>query len=891
MNILKCTILLALISINSLAQEIRWQKSIGGAASDDLDAIEAINGGFILGGTSQSGISGDKTETNMGSDYWIVRMDLSGNIIWQNTIGGSSGDNLRSIHKTFDGGFIIGGYSNSFASGDKSEDAMDIIGDLWIVKVDSVGNIEWENTIGGNNQDYLYEIKQTHDGGYIVAANSISDSSGDKTENAINGSGDFWILKLDSVGNIVWQNTIGGSATETKPDIIQTSDGGFLLGGTSNSPASGDKSENNIGLQDYWIIKLDSTGNIQWENTMGGNMDDLLESVIQTNDSGYLIAGTSSSGISGDKTEPNTGFQDYWILKLNTLGNIVWQRTIGGTKAESLYEMTATQEGGIVLIGLSVSDICDEKSENDKGYADMWIMKMDSAGNIQWDNTIGTDDYDIPAAVCQLQNGDFIFGGNPGNGNSHEITTVSNGGSDYWISCITSDYNMIKGSLFCDMNNNLIYDSGDVSIANYAPYELISGRFSYSSETGEYRLSVLDSGNFSVNPPVYRYYTPVPNQHNVHFNGIHQTDSLNDFGYQAIPGINDLSITITPLNNFRAGSLVRYKIHYQNQGTTNLSPQIIFSNPATLSFYSSSITPDSIVGDSVFWSVPSLSPFASDSITVTFLVNFSVTIGQLVNSEASINPVAGDTIPQDNISNWTSVVRGSFDPNDVLVNEDTLTTSDVAFGVWLDYIIHFQNTGTDTAINIKINNPLPENTDYYSFEFIDSSHPVTLNYKNQDKSMWFEFKNIMLPDSNTDEEGSHGFVRYRIKPLNTLVSGNQINNSANIYFDYNAPVVTNTAVTSVVLSTGIMEVSNDRKVKLFPNPVTVDLNIAFSLKSFSNVEIELFDFCGRLIMNRNQWCSAGNNQVAISTSSVTSGLYFIKVNMDGESQTLKFIKE
>jgi hypothetical protein len=169
------------------------------------------------------------------------------------------GDLLRYVQQTTDGGYIVGGSSSSPISGDKTQDS---IGwdDYWIVKTDSLGNIMWQNTIGGTHWDKLETIHQTTDGGYILGGISLSNISGDKTENCI-GGWDFWVVKTDSIGNILWQNTIGGDSDEgsnvtNQPLLELTSDGGYILGGFSESNISGDKTENSMGLFDYWIVKL-----------------------------------------------------------------------------------------------------------------------------------------------------------------------------------------------------------------------------------------------------------------------------------------------------------------------------------------------------------------------------------------------------------------------------------------------------------------------------------------------------------------------------------------------------------------------------------------------------------------------------------------------------------
>ncbi len=168
--------------------------------------------------------------------------------------------------------------------------------------------IEWQNTIGGNDIDFLCSVIQTTDGGYLLGGYSWSDISGDKTETGYGW--DYWVIKLDGLGNIQWQNTIGGNDFDYLSSVIQTTDGGYLLGGYSHSGITVDKTEAGQGSSDYWVVKLDGSGNILWQNTIGGNNYDELRSIIQTTDGGYLLGGYSNSDISGDKTEANQGSGD-----------------------------------------------------------------------------------------------------------------------------------------------------------------------------------------------------------------------------------------------------------------------------------------------------------------------------------------------------------------------------------------------------------------------------------------------------------------------------------------------------------------------------------------------------------------------------------------------------
>ncbi|MFI5219820.1 MAG: T9SS type A sorting domain-containing protein [Bacteroidia bacterium] len=414
---------------------IQWQNTIGGSDWDELYSIQqTVDGGYILGGWSKSNISGDKTENcNGGWDYWIVKTNSLGNIQWQNTIGGNADDYLYSVYQTSDGGYILGGYSYSNISGDKTENNNGYQ-DYWIVKTDSLGSIQWQNTIGGNGGDELYSVQETSDGGLILGGWSDSNISGDKTENSIGmGLADYWIVKTDGAGNIQWQNTIGGAVFDLLYSIQQTADNGFILGGMSESWFSGDKTENCQGGYDYWIVKTDSLGNIQWQNTIGGDSYDYFQSIMQTLDGGYIFGGWSLSDISGDKTEDNNGGHDYWFVKTNAVGNIQWQNTIGGDDEELYFSIKQTTDGGYILGGASSSNISGDKTENSNGGFDYWVLKADLSGNILWQNSIGGISNDGIYILQQAADGGYILGGSSSSNISGDKTENSLGYDDYWI--------------------------------------------------------------------------------------------------------------------------------------------------------------------------------------------------------------------------------------------------------------------------------------------------------------------------------------------------------------------------------------------------------------------------------------------------------------------------
>lgn len=416
---------------------IEWQNTIGGSNVDYPGLIIPTTDignvrGYLVCGHTSSGISGDKTEASLGGDdLWVLKLDSLGNILWQNTIGGSDQDHIGCIDQTFDHGYILGAHSFSGISGDKTE-ANQGDDDFWIIKLDTAGNIVWQNTIGGSDEDVLTCVEQTSDHGYIIGGDSYSGISGDKTE-ASRGNSDYWVLKLDSLGNIQWQKTLGGTNYETLAAVHQTLDGGYILGGHSNSGQTGDKTESSQGSIDYWIVKLGAAGNIQWQNTIGGNDLDRLGSVALTMDGGYIIGGFSMSGVSGDKTDPNNGSNDYWPVKLDSAGNIEWQHGMGGSGSDVITSISQTMDGGYMVGGHSSSGVSGNKTEPSQGNFDHWLVKLNTYGDIEDQKVIGGSDQDFHRSITQIAPNEYILVGNSNSGLSGDKTEGSLGTYDYWV--------------------------------------------------------------------------------------------------------------------------------------------------------------------------------------------------------------------------------------------------------------------------------------------------------------------------------------------------------------------------------------------------------------------------------------------------------------------------
>lgn len=398
-KILLWVMLCAFDSVFAQSQLVKqWDYRFGGTLGDGAsNSAKTFDGGYILGGNSLSDSSGDKTQQSWGSiDFWVVKIDSVGIKQWDKRYGGNNVDQLFDIKQTSDKGYILGGWSGSEVTGDVSQPDWDTLYntiDFWLIKIDSVGEKIWDKRFGGTKNDWLNSLYQTADGGYIAGGYSYSDMDGDKSQHT-RGRCDYWILKMDSLGNKQWDKRYGGKRYEYLTSVEQTTDGGYILGGNSDSRRSGDITQDNHDTiwqlsYDFWVVKIDSLGHKLWDKRFGGIDDEWSRCGIQqTKEGGYIFGAASNSSISGDKTEPSKGAYDYWIVKLDSAGNKLWDKDFGGNQDDILWNIYMTYDNGYILSGESYSQASGDKSENNLGTLQPWIVKIDSLGNKTWDKTI-----------------------------------------------------------------------------------------------------------------------------------------------------------------------------------------------------------------------------------------------------------------------------------------------------------------------------------------------------------------------------------------------------------------------------------------------------------------------------------------------------------------------
>ncbi len=358
---------------------------------------------------------------------------------WERTFGGAGTDNANSVRQTSDGGYIITGYTDSYGSGST---------DAWLIKTDSTGKEKWNRTFGRSGYNYGYSVLQANDGGYIITG-SIGALL----------SSNVWLIKTDVSGNKLWDKTFGGSKSDGGSggrSVQQTSDGGYIIAGNTYSYGAGGS--------DAWLIKTDLNGNKLWDRTFGGSNSDAANSVQQTSDGGYIIAGNTYSY--------GAGGSDAWLIKTDLNGNKLWDRTFGGSNSGAANSVQQTSDGGYIIVGANNNNA--------------WLIKTDSSGKNEWDKTFGGPGNDDANSVLQANDGSYIIIGS--------TRSFGAGEDDIWLIKTDAFGNSLWDKTFGGSN----YDQGgSIQPTNDGGYIIVGGTIPVGAEDFDSCLIKTDANGES----------------------------------------------------------------------------------------------------------------------------------------------------------------------------------------------------------------------------------------------------------------------------------------------------------------------------------------------------------------------------------------------------------
>lgn len=379
-----------------------WLKVFGGKTSDTGRAIAATSdSGYVLIGTTHRSWGG---EVSGDDDILVIKTNELGNVEWKKTYGGSKDESGQSIAITADGGYVLTGHTDS---NDGHFWGMNKGGqDIFVIKLDAEGVVEWKKLIGGSKLDESLSITASDNGDLFLTGYTESNDGDFAT--MLRGNRDIIVIKLDERGDVQLKRTYGGSSLDNGNNIASTPDGGSVLTGMFFSD-DGDFNGMNQGRWDIFIFKLDERGDVQWKKTIGGRDWDEGCSIAIAADSGYVLTGRTFSNDGDFKGLPK-GWADIFVIKLDMRGNVQWQKSIGGSSTDEGYSITTTVAGGYVLSGRTSSNDGDFTGMN-KDLYDIFIIKLDPRGDVQWSKTFGGSAWDEGYSVSRTPHGGFVLTG------------------------------------------------------------------------------------------------------------------------------------------------------------------------------------------------------------------------------------------------------------------------------------------------------------------------------------------------------------------------------------------------------------------------------------------------------------------------------------------------
>ncbi|WP_179007635.1 T9SS type A sorting domain-containing protein [Winogradskyella forsetii] len=725
--------------------------------------------------------------------------------------------------------------------------------------LDGDGDVDVLSTSPGNNEIVWFE---NIDGqGFFSSKQLVSNAIDPLSVYAddLDNDGDMDVLSF-SFNKIVWYENVNGL-------------GDFGLQHEISEEVSGPSSVYAIDIDNDGDMDVLSASRfddkIAWyENTNGMGVFG-PQQVITSNSVNALCVYAIDIDNDGDMDVLSASSNDdkiAWYENIDGLGNFGAQQviTVGADSAASVYAEDIDNDGDFDVISASQLDDKIAWFENIDGegtFGPQQIITSNADGTLSVYAIDIDNDGDIDILSASLNDNTIAWHENLG----------------YLGNEINGTVNMDLNSDGCDNNDialeNLILSS-DNGINAFSTVTRQYGNYYISTDTGDYITTI-------INLPSYFDSNPV--SHSTSFIDIGNSDVAN-FCIEPIGVANDLTISVySSFNNPRPGFNTTYQLVYNNIGTTQLSGSVSFEfNDSKINFLNASETISSQSANSLTFNFTDLNPFETRTIDLEFNVSAPpiTNIDDILVATATVNPVSGDETEEDNVFTLEQTVIGSYDPNDIAVLEGEEITIEEADN-YLHYLIRFQNTGTASAINVRVEHILDSKLDWTTMQLENLSHTGRVEITDE-TDVSFIFNNINLPDTTTDEPNSHGYIAFKIKPKSDVEVGDIISGTADIFFDFNPPITTNTVNTEIVAPLSIVEF-NAQSIQLFPNPAKDQLKIT-SHKIMDKLTI--VDINGRVLND----IQLSISEYTLDVSSLTKGVYFLEIQSGASKSTKKFIK-
>ncbi len=476
-----------------------WEKTMGGSDEDKAKSIvQTRDGGYIVAGHSKSS-SGDVNGQKGGFDFWVVKMAMNGQIDWEKSLGGTRNDKANSILECEDGSYIVAGTSfSNDGSAVRDEAGKSGKADFWVIHLSEYGELLWQTRLGGSENERANSVSMGADGSIFVAG-STSSSDGDCAGNRHKGKEDFWLVKLDKTGKLVWQRASGSAGTDVANAVLATADGGCVFLGESDAATNG--LYRNNGKNDIVLFKYDASGKKEWSKNYGGMEDDRGYDIKSITGGWYILTGSTAS--SDTDFSANAGATDAFAMKINSKGDLVWSKTYGGSLSETAYSIDVVPNVGYIIAGSTNSQ--DGMVKKAKGDKDIWVVKLDESGNAIWEKSLGGTAKDEAFSISQTFDAGYIVAGYTNSSNADVKDTK--GFYDYWLIKLKEVPPRITAICYEDLNLNGTYEREEPLKFDQVLLLQPKAFYSFTDDTGnsifyvepaKYRLSCVPPEGYKI---------------------------------------------------------------------------------------------------------------------------------------------------------------------------------------------------------------------------------------------------------------------------------------------------------------------------------------------------------------------------------------------------------
>ncbi|QHJ07818.1 DUF7619 domain-containing protein [Hymenobacter busanensis] len=924
------------------AQHAVWARGLYPTASSFQAATDAAGNSYVGGefrnefhlwGFSCGGL------LNLNDyDSFVAKFDAAGNVQWLLPASGTNDDFLSSITTDPAGNVYVAFKSRPKTLGPGTTpvpftfggQSLSSVG-LYLAKISPAGVVQYLRYLnqGDTSADVTALAADAASTCYVAANGESGVTMGSFVFSPGSNASSSMILRADAGGTITQvQQYVPQPETNFGPyhkiHAMKLGPQGdlYCTGGYAGEVTFGGAAPVVLGTRGgtrvhTFVTRLSTSGNTQWALSSStsagpgqGNVDLAGHLALDAAGNAFVVGDSNFPSVSfGSETFNSSGC---FTAKISAAGVPQWIRGAAGGSGFVRAGVTVDPAGNVYQLGsfggpttnsitFGSTTLISPAPLSAAGFKRicLFVVSYDAAGNLRWARTSTPT---VPRKVPTFSNasqGEVLTSDAAGNlyvtGQLYEDALfdqeqLPTGGFVLRLDPAAS----LSGTVYLDQNGNGQRDTGEGGFPKSVVLTETNQQLSYSTVAGSGQYYVFgNAGAYNLalpNVPAHYTLSQAAAGYSGQFPAAGQTTSGLDFGLSPVANVADVRVTLTPYGAARPGFLTKYRVTLENTGTTTAAGTLSATLDARAQYVGS--TPaGSASGNTVSWSYSGLAPFASRSFDVQFSLPINTALGTVLTSSATA-VLAGDTEPADNTSTAQQTVTGSFDPNDMTVNYTQLTPQQVAARQPLDYTIRFQNMGTDTAFTVVVQDTLNiQRLQPGSLQLIAQSHNCHWSLTAHGV-LTVSFRDIDLPARNTNVIASQGFVRFRVQPQPSLAAGVVIPNAARILFDYNAPVRTNTATTTVLMPTALTAAHTAAAWSAYPNPTNDAVTIVADLPKGGSATLQVLDALGRLVQETTVPVAAGTLRHTLNLQTVPSGVYVLRLHTpDGQMTSRRLVRQ